>query len=155
MEFAGGVRALDDISLGAAEGQFVVIVGPSGSGKSTLLRLIAGLEQPTSGSILFDGRAVNRLPPRRRDVAMAFQTPALYPHLTVRENLAFPLRLRKVAAAMIATRVQAVAEHLAIESLLDRPPHAALWRRAAADRAGTGAGPRCGLQFVRRTACET
>ena len=94
-DFPGGVRALDHFSLDVADGEFVVVVGPSGSGKSTLLRLVAGLERVTSGTLRIGDRTVNDLPPRRRNVAMAFQHPALYPHLTVVENLAFPLRLRK------------------------------------------------------------
>ncbi len=120
--FPGGVRAIDDVSLDVGDGQFVVVVGPSGSGKSTLLRLLAGLEQPTGGAISFDGREVTHLTPRRRDVAMAFQTSALYPHLSVRENLAFPLRLRKTPAAEIDRRVRAVAESLSIADLLERRP---------------------------------
>ncbi len=122
--FPGGVRALDQFSLDVADGEFVVVVGPSGSGKSTLLRLVAGLEQATAGTILIGDRVVNDLAPRHRDVAMAFQHPALYPHLNVRENLAFPLRLRKLPRAEIDKRVNAVAEQLSIAPLLDRKPAA-------------------------------
>jgi multiple sugar transport system ATP-binding protein len=123
-DFPGGVRALDRFSLDVADGEFVVVVGPSGSGKSTLLRLVAGLEQVTSGSIRIGDRSVNDLPPRRRNVAMAFQHPALYPHLIVAENLAFPLRLRKQPRSQIDEKVRSVAERLSITPLLDRKPAA-------------------------------
>lgn len=121
--FPGGVRAVDGLSLEVADGEFLVVVGPSGSGKSTLLRLLAGLERLSGGSISFDVRRIDSLPPRRRDVSMAFQSPALYPHLSVRENIAFPLRMRKTAAAETAERVAAVAEPLRIAGLLDRRPN--------------------------------
>jgi multiple sugar transport system ATP-binding protein len=123
-DFPGGVRALDRFSLDVSDGEFVVVVGPSGSGKSTLLRLVAGLERPTAGTIRIGERAVNELAPRDRDVAMAFQHPALYPHLSVRENLAFPLRLRKLPRAEIERRVRSVAAQLSIAPLLDRKPAA-------------------------------
>jgi multiple sugar transport system ATP-binding protein len=113
---------VDGVSLDVADGEFIVLVGPSGSGKSTLLRLVAGLEFLSGGAIRFDGTRIDSLPPQRRDVAMAFQTPALYPHLSVRENLAFPLRMRKVPAADIRQCVAATAEPLRIASLLDRRP---------------------------------
>ena len=122
--FPSGVRALDQFSLDVADGEFVVVVGPSGSGKSTLLRLVAGLEQATAGTIRIGDRVVNNLAPRHRDVAMAFQNPALYPHLNVRENLAFPLRLRKLPRAEIDTRVRSIAGQLSIAPLLDRKPAA-------------------------------
>ena len=121
--FPGGVRAVDGASLEIGDGEFIVLVGPSGSGKSTLLRLTAGLEWLTGGTIRFDGRRVDGLPPRRRDVTMAFQTPALYPHLSVRENMAFPLRMRKVAVAERGKRVAETAEPLRIAGLLDRRPN--------------------------------
>jgi multiple sugar transport system ATP-binding protein len=123
-DFPGNVRALDRFSLDVSDGEFVVIVGPSGSGKSTLLRLVAGLERPTAGTIRIGERVVNDLAPRDRDVAMAFQHPALYPHLSVRENLAFPLRLRKLPRAEIERRMRSVAEQLSIAPLLDRKPAA-------------------------------
>ncbi len=121
-DFPGGVRALDRFSLDIPDGEFVVVVGPSGSGKSTLLRLIAGLEHVSSGSIRIGDRAVTDLSPRRRNVAMGFQHPALYPHLTVGGNLAFPLRLRRLLRAEIDRKVRTVAEQLAIAPLLDRKP---------------------------------
>jgi ABC-type sugar transport system ATPase subunit len=120
--FPGGHAAVQDVSLEIADGEFVVLVGPSGSGKSTLLRLIAGLDAPTSGRILIGGRDVTALPPQERDLAMVFQSYALYPHKTVRDNLAFGLRMRRVAAPEITARVQRVAESLQIGALLDRRP---------------------------------
>jgi len=111
-----------DVSLEIADGELVVLVGPSGSGKSTLLRLIAGLETPTSGRILIAGRDVTAVPPQDRDLAMVFQSYALYPHKTVRENLGFGLRVRGVAVNDIDARVREVAASLQIEDLLDRRP---------------------------------
>jgi multiple sugar transport system ATP-binding protein len=123
-DFPGGVRALDRFSLDVADGEFIVVVGPSGSGKSTLLRLVAGLERVSSGTLRIGNRTVNDLPPRQRNVAMAFQHPALYPHLTIAENLAFPLRLRKRPQSQIVEKVRIVAEQLSIAPLLDRKPAA-------------------------------
>ena len=120
--FPGGHAGVRDVSLEIEHGEFVVLVGPSGSGKSTLLRLIAGLDAPTSGRILIDGRDVTTSPPQDRDLAMVFQSYALYPHQTVRENLAFGLRMRRVTPSDIALRVQRVADALQIGSLLDRRP---------------------------------
>ena len=114
--------AVRDVTLEIADGELLVLVGPSGSGKSTVLRLIAGLETPTAGRILIDGRDVTDVPPQRRDLAMVFQSYALYPHKTVRENLAFGLRVRHVDAAQIDERVRATAAALGIEALLDRKP---------------------------------
>lgn len=118
----GDVSVLKDISLDVKSGEFLVLVGPSGCGKSTLLRTIAGLEQPTSGDILINGKSVLNLEPRQRDLAMVFQSYALYPHLTVHENLAFGLRLQGLAKAEIDARVREVAGTLQIEPLLDRRP---------------------------------
>ena len=115
----GGVRGL---SLTVADGEFIVLVGPSGSGKSTTLRLIAGLETPTEGRILMGGRDVTALPPQDRDVAMVFQSYALYPHKSVRENLAFGLRMRHVDTHVIDERIRRTADALHISDLLERRP---------------------------------
>ena len=120
--FPGGHAGVREVSLDVQDGQLLVLVGPSGSGKSTLLRLIAGLQPVTSGRILIDGHDVTNVPPQARDLAMVFQSYALYPHMTVRENLAFGLRMHHVAPAEIAARVQRVADSLQIAPLLDRRP---------------------------------
>jgi ABC-type sugar transport system ATPase subunit len=120
--FHKGQVALRDITLDIADGELLVLLGPSGSGKSTVLRLIAGLEVPTAGRILIDGGDVTRIPPQHRDLAMVFQSYALYPHKSVRENLAFGLRMRRVDAARVAARVDATAAALGIEALLERRP---------------------------------
>ncbi|WP_164012870.1 ABC transporter ATP-binding protein [Pyxidicoccus trucidator] len=112
------------VDLQVREGEFLVMVGPSGCGKTTLLRLIAGLEQVDSGEVKIGGTRVNEVPPRDRDVAMVFQSYALYPHMTVRENLAFGLTLRKFPEAEIASRVQEVAGMLELSHLLERKPKA-------------------------------
>ncbi len=122
--YAGGVVAVDAISLAIESGEFLVLVGPSGCGKSTLLRMIAGLEEVTDGTIAIADRDVTDLPPRSRDVAMVFQTYALYPHMTVRENLGYGLRVRKTAKPEIKRKVEEVAEMLGLEQLLDRKPAA-------------------------------
>jgi multiple sugar transport system ATP-binding protein len=118
----GSVRAVEDVSLRIADGEFLVLVGPSGCGKSTLLRMIAGLEETTEGEIRIGGRDVTDLPPRKRDVAMVFQTYALYPHLSVRQNIGYGLKTRRVEKAEIARRVADVAALLGLEDLLDRRP---------------------------------
>jgi multiple sugar transport system ATP-binding protein len=120
--FESGHAGVRDVSLQIADGELVVLVGPSGSGKSTLLRLIAGLDLPTSGRISIGGRDVTHVPPQGRDLAMVFQSYALYPHKTVRQNLGFGLRMRGLAAPEIETRVKKVAASLQIEDLLDRRP---------------------------------
>jgi len=114
--------AVEDASFEAKDGELLVFVGPSGCGKSTLLRMIAGLETITSGTISIGDRVVNDVPPQARDVAMVFQSYALYPHMTVRENLAFGLKLRKHSRAEIETRVGGAAELLELDELLDRRP---------------------------------
>jgi len=123
-EKSGEVRAVDSINLEVRDREFMVLVGPSGCGKSTTLRMIAGLEEATAGSIAIDGRRVNDVPPRDRDIAMVFQNYALYPHMTVFENLAFGLKLRKVAAPEIDRRVREAASMLGLEAVLDRRPKA-------------------------------
>ena len=122
--FGGEVAAVDDVSFEIASGEFLVLVGPSGCGKSTLLRMIAGLEEVSQGVISIDGRDVTDLPPRSRDIAMVFQTYALYPHMTVRENLGYGLKVRKTGKAETARRVDEVAQMLGLEDLLARRPAA-------------------------------
>jgi multiple sugar transport system ATP-binding protein len=114
--------AISDISFEVPDGQFWVLVGPSGCGKSTILRTIAGLESATSGNLYIDNVLVNRIPARQRDVAMVFQNYALYPHLTVADNLAFGMRMRKADAQTVAQQVESVAQMLEIAHLLDRKP---------------------------------
>ena len=118
----GDVAAVDDVSLEIADGEFLVLVGPSGCGKSTLLRLIAGLEEVTSGTVAIGDRDVTELAPRNRDIAMVFQSYALYPHMTVRQNLGYGLKARRTPKPEIARRVDEVAELLGLEHLLDRRP---------------------------------
>ncbi len=118
----GHHEALHGIDIAMESGEFVVLVGPSGCGKSTLLRMIAGLEDVTSGAIAFDGRVMNLVPAKKRDIAMVFQNYALYPHLTVRENMGFSLKLRKVPLPERNARVEAAAESLGLGHLLDRFP---------------------------------
>jgi multiple sugar transport system ATP-binding protein len=120
----GATRVIHGVDLTIGHGQFVVFVGPSGCGKSTLLRMIAGLESVTEGEIRIANAVVNDVPPRRRDVAMVFQDYALYPHKSVYENICFGLRLRRMPAAEIETRVREVADILQIGHLLDRFPRA-------------------------------
>jgi multiple sugar transport system ATP-binding protein len=118
----GAVTVLHPIDLAIEPGELMVLVGPSGCGKTTILRLIAGLEEPSAGEILIGDRVVNALEPADRDVAMVFQNYALYPHKTVRDNLAFGLRMRRRPAAEIASQVEWVAGVLGLETLLDRRP---------------------------------
>src|SRR5215471_5137917 len=122
--FPGGVVAVDGVSLTIGSGEFLVLVGPSGCGKSTLLRMIAGLEEVNTGSISIGERDVTDLPPRSRDLAMVFQSYALYPHMTVRENLGYGLKVRKTPKHEIAERVANAAQLLGLDELLDRRPAA-------------------------------
>jgi multiple sugar transport system ATP-binding protein len=117
-----GVTAVDGIDLASADGEFLVLLGPSGCGKTTLLRMIGGLEPPSDGDILIGGRVVTDLPPRARKIAMVFQSYALYPHMTVYNNIAFPLKAAKLPKAAVETRVQWAAGILGIDGLLDRKP---------------------------------
>ncbi|MFQ5755059.1 MAG: ABC transporter ATP-binding protein [Acidiferrobacterales bacterium] len=118
----GQVRAVDGIDLVAREGEFVVLLGPSGCGKTTLMRMIAGLEAPTAGDVLIDGQVVTPLPPRARNVAMVFQSYALYPHLTVFKNISFPLRAQGMEKGVIRRKVKWAAGMFSIEHLLERKP---------------------------------
>ena len=120
--YPNGHVAVRHLDLRIEDGEFLVLVGPSGCGKSTLLRLIAGLETPTGGRIVIGDVDVTAHPPQRRDLAMVFQSYALYPHMSVRDNLAYGLRVRRTDAATIAKQVGSVAEALDIEDLLDRRP---------------------------------
>src|SRR3954449_6149774 len=135
--FSGGTVAVDDLNLLAADGEFLVLVGPSGSGKTTVLRVAAGLERATAGDVLIGGEVVNDIAPPDRDIAMVFQTYALYPHMTVYENMAFGLKLRMLKGTLwqlthweeanrlkkeIRTRVTQTAEMLNLGQLLERKP---------------------------------
>jgi len=120
----GAAPAVSDVSFTVADREFMVLLGPSGCGKSTVLRMIAGLEPITSGTVSIDGRVVNQVPAKLRDIAMVFQSYALYPHMTVYENLAFGLRRRSVAQAEVARRVHAAAGKLGLAEFLKRKPHA-------------------------------
>ena len=120
----GETPAVDRFSLDVADGEFLVLVGPSGCGKSTTLRMVAGLELPTSGTIAIGGRDVTTLPPKDRDIAMVFQNYALYPHMTVRENLSFALKLRHVPRDEIVRRTASAAETLGLSPYLERLPKA-------------------------------
>jgi len=122
--YSGGVKAIDQMSLEVKDGEFMVLVGPSGCGKSTALRSIAGLEEISSGTISIGDRVVNDLPPKDRDIAMVFQNYALYPHMTVEQNLAFGLQLRKTPKTEIKARVDKAARMLGLEQYLKRKPAA-------------------------------
>jgi len=120
--FPGNIMAVDNVNLGIDNKEFVVLVGPSGCGKSTTLRMIAGLEEPSSGDIFIGNRMVNNVPAKNRDIAMVFQNYALYPHMTVFENMAFGLKLRGYPKSEIDRRVKEAAEILGIQKLLNRRP---------------------------------
>jgi multiple sugar transport system ATP-binding protein len=124
MAYPGGVQAIDDLSLEIGDGEFMVFVGPSGCGKTTALRSIAGLEQVTSGTVAVGDRIVNDLPPKDRDIAMVFQNYALYPHMSVAQNLAFGLEQRKTPKAEVKQRVAEVAQLLGLTEYLGRKPAA-------------------------------
>jgi multiple sugar transport system ATP-binding protein len=120
--YPNGVVAVRDVDLEVADGEFLVLVGPSGCGKSTLLRMIAGLEEVTAGALLVDGRDITDFQPRQRDIAMVFQSYALYPHMTVRKNIGYPLKLAGVGTAELDARVDEAARLLQLEGVLDRKP---------------------------------
>src|SRR6266545_3632935 len=120
--FPDGTVAVDDIELTVADGEFMILVGPSGCGKTTALRMVAGLEEITSGEIRIGGRVVNKLEPPDRDVAMVFQSYALYPHMSVADNIGFPLLMQRLKKNEVRTRVREVADLLGIGELLKRKP---------------------------------
>jgi multiple sugar transport system ATP-binding protein len=120
--YPDGTRAVGDLNLNVADGEFLVLVGPSGCGKTTALRMVAGLEEISEGTVSVGGKVVNRVPSRDRDVAMVFQSYALYPHLSVRQNIGFGLTLRKLPKAEIRKRVDEAAKTLGLEEYLDRRP---------------------------------
>ena len=122
--FDDGTKAVDGLDLEIADGEFTILVGPSGSGKSTALRMVAGLEEATSGDISIGPRVVNDMAPKDRDIAMVFQSYALYPHMSVAENMGFALKLAKQPKAEIASRVSSAAARLGIGELLERRPRA-------------------------------
>ncbi len=121
-KYFGDVKAVDGVDLSTKEGEFLVLLGPSGCGKTTLLRMIAGLEKQTEGDVLIGGQVVNELPPRARKIAMVFQSYALYPHLTVFKNIAFPLKAQGVSRDIIPQKVEWAASMFGIERLLHRKP---------------------------------
>src|SRR6185295_13795193 len=117
-QFGDGTVAVDDLDLEINDGEFMIFVGPSGCGKTTALRMIAGLEHPTAGEILIGGKVVNDLDPVDRDIAMVFQNYALYPHMTVRNNIGFPLRMQNIAKDERQRRIESAADLLGISELL-------------------------------------
>ncbi|ACK73033.1 ABC transporter related [Gloeothece citriformis PCC 7424] len=121
-EYNQKVTPVKNISLEVEDGEFLTLLGPSGCGKSTLLRLIAGLEMPTQGRVVIGGKTMNKIPPGDRNIAMVFQSYALYPHMSVAENISTALRLRKLPAQDIENRVREVANKLGISELLERKP---------------------------------
>jgi len=120
--YPNGATAVKDLSITIADGEFIILVGPSGCGKSTTLNMIAGLEDISSGELRIGGERVNEKAPKDRDIAMVFQSYALYPHMTVRQNIAFPLTLAKVSKAEIASKVEETAKILDLSDFLDRKP---------------------------------
>ncbi|MGA9575540.1 MAG: ABC transporter ATP-binding protein [Lysobacterales bacterium] len=122
--FADGTKAISDLSLSIEDGELLVLLGPSGCGKSTLLRMVAGLESPTCGEIRIDDTVVNELSPQQRNIAMVFQNYALYPHMSVAHNLAFPLKMQRLPRREIERRIHVVAQRLGLGDLLDKTPGA-------------------------------
>src|SRR3954449_5411438 len=120
--YPDGFEAVKDMNLGIRDGEFMILVGPSGCGKSTALRMVAGLEDVSDGNLVIGGERVNELAPRDRDIAMVFQNYALYPHMTVRENMGFALKLAKVSKSEIDAKVRRAADILELQDHLDRKP---------------------------------
>ena len=147
----GNFEVLHGVTVPIEDGQFVVLVGPSGCGKSTLLRMLAGLENITSGTISIGDRVVNNVQPKERDIAMVFQNYALYPHMTVGENMGFSLKLRNASSDEINKRVKRAAEILALSPLLERYPVRASSPAVSAS-ASPWAAPSCA---IRRSSCST
>ena len=139
--YENGFHAVKDMSLDVADGEFMVLVGPSGCGKTTALRMVAGLEDITSGILRIGGKEVNDETPKDRDIAMVFQNYALYPHMTVRENIGFALKLRKMPKTELSARVDEAAEILGLERLAGPQARAAVRRPAPAGRHGPGHRP--------------
>jgi ABC-type Fe3+/spermidine/putrescine transport system ATPase subunit len=119
----GAVRAVDDVSIAIGKGELVTLLGPSGCGKTTTLRMIAGFEQPDEGRIILDGRDITTTPPNQRDTGMVFQSYAIFPHLTVDENIAYGLRVKRLSNAEVRRRVEAIAEVADLQTLLRRQPN--------------------------------
>ena len=122
--YPGDVHAVKDMDMEIKRGEFIVFVGPSGCGKTTLLRMIAGLESISSGEVIMDGRIVNKVPPKNRDIAMVFQNYALYPNMKVKDNIAFPLKMQHIGKQEREGRVAEVAQKLELDDLLERKPGA-------------------------------
>ena len=122
--YPGDVHAVKDMDMEIKRGEFIVFVGPSGCGKTTLLRMIAGLESISSGEVIMDGRTVNQVPPKNRDIAMVFQNYALYPNMKVKDNIAFPLKMQHIGKTEREKRVAEVAQKLELDALLERKPGA-------------------------------
>ena len=144
----GHAPAADAVSLDIRHGEFMVLLGPSGCGKTTTLRMIAGLESISSGTLSIDGRIVNRVPAKDRDIAMVFQSYALYPHMSVKKNLAFGLQRRAVPRDEVERRVTSVAATLGLSQLLDRRPMRSRAASASASRSGAQS---CA---IRRSSCS-
>jgi multiple sugar transport system ATP-binding protein len=150
-KFFGSAQIIRGVDIAIEDGQFAVLVGPSGCGKSTLLRMIAGLEEISQGEIAIDGRVVNALTPKERDIAMVFQNYALYPHMTVRDNMAFSLTLAKQSKAQVDERVRRAADILGLETLL---ASALRWDAAScATRRSSSSTSRCPTS-MRSCACR-
>ena len=148
-------QAIKDLSLTVHDGEFLILVGPSGCGKSTALRMIAGLEEISSGTLSIGGEDVVDLAPKDRDIAMVFQSYALYPHMTVFDNIAFSMKLAGKSKAERTKRVNEIAKTLQLHALLDSKPAVAVRRAAAAGRDGARDGARAGGLPDGRAACRT
>ncbi len=153
-KYGDGFPAVNDVSIDVADGEFMILVGPSGCGKSTLLRMIVGLEDITAGDMMIGEKRVNDLAPRDRNLAMVFQNYALYPHLTVYENIAFPLRLAKADNETVDKKVRQASKTLDLDEHLDRKPGNLSGGSATASRDGPGHRPRGRRVPLRRAAVQ-